>query len=224
MSKKKKAIGIIIIIMVTLALGISVGDNDPKIRTQFEVVEGARLRVSLEGVEEGHEVNLYNHEDYRVGTANISSDDMTKRFIGVVQATVEVSMADEGNPTPGEYRLEVKDTAGDKLIYDENLTFEGPEIEITDLEFDGEGDGSETDLKVEVENSGDLPIFVDKMMVNITGNLEQIDFDEPIELMAEETSELNGTLSLDIEKGDQATVELFSFGESVYTYETNVTY
>ncbi len=230
MSDRKKIIGIVIITILILVVGMSVGDSTPKIRATYQVVEGAQLSVNVEGVEEGDELSLYySDDDKRVGTVNISSDDITKRFIGIVQTTVEISMVDEGNPEEGNYSFVVKDSPDGDTIYEEELTFEGPEIEIIDIELETEyhNDRDEweiTGIKAEIENEGDLPIFTDKMNLTIDGCTEEITFDGEGELMPDKTTEIIENLSIVKEVGTHSlNLELYSYGEKIRTYETEVT-
>ncbi|MEF8831956.1 MAG: hypothetical protein V5A66_00380 [Candidatus Thermoplasmatota archaeon] len=207
------------------------GDNDPVIRCQFDVVEDAQLEVNIEGVEEGHQVNLFNPSGMRVGTTNISSDDIPDRLIGVVQATVEVSMSDEenSNPIPGNYSFVVNDPSSDDPIYEKELTFDGPDIEIIDTELETEQDDESDErkiigIKVEVENDGDLPVFADEMNLTVENETENIRFDEEQELIPGETIELDenitdSDLSIAMEDPQLVRLELYSFEDELASYE-----
>lgn len=221
MSKIKKIILVIVISAVLLTIGISVGENESKLRTNYQVIEDAQLSVNVEGVEEGHRINLYDPEGEILDQANVSSEDIVRRFIGVVQGTFEFSLADEGNPVPGEYTLEVRDPNEEEKIYEENITFEGYDIDITDFKVEYDEDRSE--MLVDVENSGDLPIFTDEMKLEINQENETLNLTEPKELMPETTTELNESVDLDIEEGDHdVSLKLFSFGDILVTYEGEV--
>jgi len=229
MSDRKKILAIVFVTILILAIGMSVGENEPKIRVTYNVVEDAHLEVNIEGVDEGNEIDLYCPENNLVGSSPITSDDITDRFIGVVQATVEVRMTDEGNPSPGDYRMVVNDPSIDEDIYEDEITFEGPDIEITDVELDTEYDeDSETweiiSVNIDVENEGDLSIFLNSMDLTIGEHSENIQFEQKLELMPDENVQVEENISVMKEEGDHSlNLQLYSFGEEIGTYEAEVT-
>ncbi len=227
MSSRKKIIGVIIVTILILALGMSVGDNDPKIRTSYQVLDDARLGVNIEGVEEGDIIDLYCPDDDKVGSTTIDSEDMTKRLVGVIQAETEVTMTDEGNPSQGDYTLVVDDSSTEDPIYEEVLTFEGPDIQITDAdlgtEYDDDSDTwSITDLELKVDNHGDLSIFAVEADLIIGDEAESVGFNE--ELLPGETAEIKENISIDIETGTHPIdIELYSFDDEIASYGAEVT-
>ncbi len=230
MNDRKKIIGIVFITILILVVGMSVGDNTPKIRVTYQVVEGAQLSVNVEGVEEGDELTLYNPDDKIVGSVNISSDDINKRFIGVVQTTVELPMTDEGNPEEGNYRMVVRDPSIEENIYEDEITFEGPDIEITDVELDTEyhEDREEweiTSINIDVENEGDLSLFLHSMDLIIgEDETENIEFEQKFELMPDENTQVEENINVVKEEGNHSlNLELYSYGDEIGTYETEVT-
>ncbi len=224
MNKVKKVLAVLIIIVVTIALGITVGENESKIRTQFELIEDARLQGNIEGVEEGDEVRLYDPDDEHLDSYTISSDDITRRLIGIVQTTVELSMTDEGNPLPGDYTFVINDNG--ETIYEEELTFDGPEIEITDLELETESLDQEweiTGIELDVENEGDLPIFADRMDLTVGEESENISLYE--ELFSEETTVIYENVSIEVDEGTHPVgLELYSYDEKFGSYETEISF
>ncbi|MFW6064013.1 MAG: hypothetical protein ACOC8Y_00390 [Candidatus Natronoplasma sp.] len=230
MSEKKKIIGVVFITILILAVGMSIGDNTPKIRVTYQVVEDAQLSVNVEGVEEGNQLCLYDPGDKRVGSVNISSDDMTKRFIGVVQTTVELSIADEGNPEPGSYRMVIRDPSIDEDIYEDEITFEGPDIEIIDVELDTEYDKDLEEweiisITIDLENEGDLSVFLDSMDLTIgEDESENIEFEQKFELIPDENTQVEENISIVKEEGDHSlNLGIYSYGEEIGTYDTEVT-
>ena len=228
MSDRKKILGIVFVTILILAIGMSVGENEPEIRVTYNVVEDAHLEVNIEGVDEGNEIDLYCPENNLVGSSPITSDDITDRFIGVVQATVEVPMTDEGNPSPGVYRMVVSDHTEEE-IYEDEITFDGPDIEITDVGLDTEyeEDLEEWEIKyitIDVENEGDLSIFLNSMDLTIGEHSENIQFEQKLELMPDENVQVEENISVMKEEGDHSlNLQLYSFGEEIGTYEAEVT-
>ncbi len=228
MSDRKKILGIVFVTILILAIGMSVGENEPEIRVTYNVVEDAHLEINIEGVDEGNEIDLYCPENDLVGSSPITADDITDRFIGVVQATVEVPMTDEGNPSPGDYRMVVSDHTEEE-IYEDEITFDGPDIEITDVGLDTEyeEDLEEWEIKyitIDVENEGDLSIFLSSMDLTIGEHSENIEFEQKFELMPDENVQVEENISVMKEEGDHSlNLELYSFGEEIVAYEAEVT-
>jgi len=225
MEKIKKIAVVIIVVGLIIAVAISFGENDPELRANYQVVEDMRLRINLEAAEEGNEIELYNPENESVGKTEVTSEDITRRFIGVMQSTVKLPLAEEGNPITGEYTIVVRGSAGGEVIYEDKLTFEGPDVEITDIELSTgpeEGEGL-WKLNTEVENQGDLPILVDEINLEIEDEFERVPLDEEIELMPEGSESLQGNVTMDVGENEKLVrVEILSFGE-VYAYsETEI--
>jgi len=216
---------VILIVLLIIALGINVGENEPEIRTHFELVEDARLQCNIEGIEEGDEVSLYDPDNERLDSYNISSDDLTRRFIGIVQTTVELSMTDEGNPLPGDYTFVINDNDSEETTHEEELTFDGPEIEITDLESETEPLDDKwgiTGIQVNVKNEGDLPIFADEMNLTVGEESDKISLYE--ELFSEQNTEIYENVSIELDEGTHPVeLELYSYDENFDSYETEVT-
>ncbi|MFP4142114.1 MAG: hypothetical protein ACLFSM_04850 [Thermoplasmata archaeon] len=194
------------------------------------MVEDAHLEVNIEGVDVGNEINQYNPENDVVGSSTISSDDITDRFIGVVQATVEVPMAKEGNPSAGDYRMVVNDPSIDEDIYEDEITFEGPDIEIIDVELDTEYDKDLeeweiTSITIDLENEGDLSVFLDSMDLTIgEDESENIEFEQKFELIPDENTQVEENISIVKEEGDHSlNLGIYSYGEEIGTYDTEVT-
>jgi hypothetical protein len=241
MSNGKKA-GIIVgcvvaaIVIVIIARGPSIipslGPLEPTVSIDYEVVilnNGPYLSVRVEGPERDYTVLLFDSEDEQVDGECISYDDMIPGH-----ATAEIWMAETGgwvqNPIPGQYRLVVKESDSDRRVFDAKLVFEGPHINIMNVQFvTGYRDhyGFTIDeVTVQVYNSGDLPVFVDKVKLLVAGEEEDISFLKYKPLPHGETTAIETSASIwDLKRQTyQATVEIYSDGVKLDSYETQVTF
>ena len=179
--------------------------------------------VRVEGPQKSYEVLLFDPEGESVGWGYISSDDMLTGH-----ETVEVSMTGTGvtNPISGEYWLIIKESWTDKTVFEARPVFEGPDVSITDVQFDtdyfeyigGQIDG----VVVQVYNSGDLPVFPDEIRYMVAGEQEDSTIYES--LPHGETTVIDDWVYISgLEKGTHSvTVEIYSEGVKLDSYSTQV--
>ena len=184
------------------------------------------LSVRVEGPQESYNIILFDPEGERVGYGYISTDDMLTGH-----ETVEVSMTDIGvtNPMPGQYWLIIEESGflTDKRVFEAKSVFEGPDISITDVEFETNyyeyfGDGDINGAVLEVYNGGDLPVFPDEIRYMVAGEQED---STVYELLPHgETTVIEDWIYISgLEKGTYSvTVEIYSEGVKLDSYETQV--
>jgi len=183
----------------------------------------AYLSVRVEGPQKSYRVLLFDPEGESVGYDFISSDDMITGH-----KTVEVSMTGTGvrNPIPGEYWLIVKESWTDEKVFEAKPVFEGPDVNITNVQFETDyydySGGHINKVIAQVHNAGDLPAFPDEMKLLVAG--EQKDTTIYESLPNGETTIIEDSVFISgLEKGTHpVTVELYSEGVKLASYETQV--
>lgn len=179
--------------------------------------------VRVEGPQKGYEVLLFDPEGESVGWGFISSDDMLTGH-----ETVEVSMTGTGvtNPISGEYWLIVKETWTDKTVFEAKPVFEGPDVSITDVQFETDYydylGGYIRGVVLQVYNGGDLPVFPDEIRYMVAGEQENSTIYES--LPHGETTVIDDWVYIsELQKGTHSvTVEIYSEGVKLDSYETQV--
>jgi len=196
------------------------------VTVDYEVItrySSAYLSVRVEGPQKSYEVLLFDPEGESVGYGFISSDDMLTGH-----ETVEVSMTDTGvtNPASGEYWLIVREWLPEKEVFEARPVFEGPDVSITDVEFETNyydyfGEGDVNGAVLQIYNGGDLPVFPDEIRYIVAGEQEDSSIYES--LPHGETTVIEDWLYIELDQGTHSvTVEIYSEGVELDSYETQV--
>ncbi len=199
----------------------------PTVSVNYEVTilaDTACLSVSVEGSQNNYDIILLDPAGKSVGYGFISSDDMTTGH-----KTVEVSMTGTGvkNPRPGKYSLIVKVWSTDEKVFEAKPVFEGPDVNITNVQFmtaydECPREGSIDEVIVQVYNGGDLPVFPDEMKLWVPGKVEDITIYES--LPHGETIVIDRFIRISgLGPGThRATVAIYSQGVKLSSYATQV--
>lgn len=198
-----------------------------EIMVEYEVttkLNSAYLRVTISGAKKGYDIILSGPDKQTVGEGYISRDDMADGTEATDVSMTEL-LAERKNPKSGQYTLTVKQFIGEKIFFEATPEFEGAEISIIDAQFETSYDfsGNIDEIMVTAQNSGDLPVFVDEIKAIIDGEEEEITlFDEPLP-HGENTQIETTTFLTNFEKGvHPVTIELYSSGEKLASYDTQV--
>jgi len=244
MSKKKIAgiivvciiVIIVIVVIATRPSGLPpLGPLGPKVSVDvdYEVTTHCPctyFTARVEGPERQYSVVLTtNLEGEAVGQYIISPEEMTSGH-----KTVEFQMGCYETPIPGDYWLIVEDWTIDKRVFEAKLVFEGPDVSITNVQFEGGNFKYLGGTKViaQVYNDGDLPAVMGHMKLLVAGLETSTEMWGRECLPPGETTVIEGTFHLGfLEHGTYpATLEIYSYREAAYyservklaSYETQV--
>ena len=220
---------IVIIAAVALCVDSTAPSNRSPTRTvsvDYEVTTSGRwayLSVRVEGPQEHYNVLLFDPEGESVGNRIISSDDMITGH-----ETVEVSMTGYGvnNPISGQYWLIVEELWTDKRVFEAKPVFEGPDVSIMDVQFETDYydylGGNIDGVVLQIYNGGDLPIFPDEIRYTVAGEQEDSICYESLPhgetTVVEDLVYISGLA----EGTHSVTVEIYSEGVKLASYETQV--
>lgn len=183
------------------------------------------LKVNVTGDHLAYEIFLYNpvggnysdlieKEDIRMGNASIYME-MTKHTVK--------------SPPKGNYTLIIKEQYHEDEHYRENITFEGSNVSIIDLQTHGDyynvlEFGHINQLDIKFNNTGDLPLYLDEFRIHIgeenkTGNVSNF-------VLPGQESTINVSLYFDnIPAGTHdVLIEVFSEGVLIDSYEREITF
>ena len=179
------------------------------------------LKVRVEGEASSLKLMLSNPEG-DTSTAYISKDELLDG------AEVEkLRMADyRETPKAGTYTLIIKKGLAGDTVYQEELTFNGADVNIEKIKFQTEsyeflGKGVITKISLTISNDGDLPAIFDKMVVIIDGDTSEFLFYE--ELLPKESREVTEPAYISLKEGTYSvTVKLYSNEVELASYDTQV--
>ncbi|MBU4349800.1 hypothetical protein KJ599_05715, partial [bacterium] len=184
----------------------------------------ACLLVNISGPADELGIILTNPEGWST-TRFISKRDLIDNF-----ESVEVPLCEKENPPSGTYNLIIKTITPEKIVYQKEIKFSPPALEIIDAEvriIKTEGvyilkkswDYYLTDLNIVVKNWGDLPITLKKVVINIKGrktqkrNWPQFNCVPYGETKIKEGGKGHFLSMLDEDIFDSAVIKLYSFSE-----------
>jgi len=184
----------------------------------------AYLLVNISGPADELGIILTNPEGWST-TRFISKRDLIDNF-----ESVKVSLCKEENPPSGTYNLTIKTITPEKTVYQKEIKFSPPALEITDGEVRAiktEGvyiskkswDYYLTEFNFVVKNWGELPIILRKAVITIKGRKTQ-EIEWPLfegvpygETKIKEGGKRNFLRMLDEDIFDSAVIKLYSFSE-----------
>ena len=135
----------------------------------------ACLLVNISGPADDLGIILINPEGWST-TRFISKRDLIDNF-----ESVKVSLCKEKNPPSGTYNLTIKTITPEKTVYQKEIKFSPPVLEIIDaririIEIEGVYIGRGyylTDVDIVVKNWGDLPLILRRIVITLRGRKTQ---------------------------------------------------
>jgi len=138
------------------------------------------LLVNISGPADELGIILTNPEGWST-TRSISKRDLIDNF-----ESVKVSLCKEENPPSGTYNLTIKTITPEKTVYQKEIRFSPPVLEIIDakvriIEIEGSPLGGVyvgrghylTDVDIVVKNWGDLPLILRRIVITLRGRKTQ---------------------------------------------------
>ena len=188
-----------------------------------------QLLVNVSGPADDLAIILTDPED-DTHIAQISKERMIDNF-----ESARVPLCRSGNPPDGTYKLVVKTVTPEKVVYKTEAKFTPADVCITDAEVKLKWIGGHyliksgyylSDYSISVKNDGELPLFLDKILINIDG--EEIEIRGSRRLLYGKSSKIEGRdqrsryyLGQEL-RTDLSTIELYSEGELVASSEAEI--